>query len=462
MRISLTILGFCLATSLLAQRAIVINSLPENTPEDATFYLGASANSWNPGDENWTFDSVDAVYILSVPESAAMSFEGKVTRGDWPTVEGTAAGGDLSSNRTFNFASSDTITIQIAGWVDGGIGAGDDLPPNLIVLNENFFMPQLGRSRRVRLLLPLDYDNTSIDYPVLYMHDGQNLFSASESFAGEWEVDEALANFESEGYSGAIVVAIDNGGGLRIDEYTPWANPEYGGGEGSDYIEFIVNTLKPYVDEHYRTLSDRENTGIMGSSLGGLISHYAGVKYPNVFSKVGVFSPSFWFTNDIYTFTEAQGHNEAQKFYFLGGGQESATLEADIDSMISTMEDVGSQSDEIKFKFVPNGEHSEWFWAQEFPEAFEWLFISNSTAVNELDTDLKVAVYPNPATDTLHLLLPENEEIKGIKIYDAIGREVYSAKGNVTEVDVSAFAKGAYLLKINNKEKFGSCRFLVD
>ena len=390
-------LGLCLAASLIAQRAIVINSIPENTPADAAFYLGASANSWNPGDQNWTFDPVGAVYILSIPESAPANFQGKVTRGNWATVEGTATGNDIS-NRSFNFSSGDTITIQVAGWVDGS-STVDDLPPNLIVLDDNFFMPQLGRNRRVRLLLPLDYDETNIDYPVLYMHDGQNLFSASESFAGEWQVDETLANFESNGYPGAIVVAIDNGGQYRINEYTPWANPQYGGGEGSEYIDFIVNTLKPYVDEHYRTLSDRDHTGIMGSSLGGLISQYAGVKYPDVFSKVGAFSPSFWFTDDIYSYTESQGHSDAQKFYFLAGGQESATMEGDVDSMISTMESVGFQEDEINFKFVSEGEHSEWFWAQEFPEAFEWLFISNATDVNEAKSGLKISVYPNPVRD---------------------------------------------------------------
>ncbi len=460
MRIFLSILGLFLTTFLLAQRAIVIYSFPENTPSDATFYLGASANSWNPGDETWIFDPVDTVYILSVPESAPLSFQGKVTRGDWGTVEATAAGNDIG-NRTFNFAASDTLTIQIAGWIDGSSG-GDDLPPNLVILDDAFFMPQLSRSRRVRLLLPLNYDSTSFDYPVLYMHDGQNLFSASESFAGEWQVDEALASFEAEGYPGAIVVAIDNGGQYRIDEYTPWANPEYGGGEGSEYVDFIVNTLKPYVDEHYRTLADRDNTGILGSSLGGLISQYAGVKYPNTFSKVGVFSPSFWFTDDIYSFTEAQGHDASQRFYFLAGGQESASLETDINNMISTMEGVGFQLDEINFKFVANGQHSEWFWAQEFPEAFEWLFISNSTSVNEMSRALKVSVYPNPVTDTLYLLFPETEEIAGIKIYDTTGREVYSAKGNVTEVEVSAFAKGAYTLKIIGENSIGTCWFVVD
>lgn len=453
-------LGLCLAASLIAQRAIVINSIPENTPADAAFYLGASANSWNPGDQNWTFDPVGAVYILSIPESAPANFQGKVTRGNWATVEGTATGNDIS-NRSFNFSSGDTITIQVAGWVDGS-STVDDLPPNLIVLDDNFFMPQLGRNRRVRLLLPLDYDETNIDYPVLYMHDGQNLFSASESFAGEWQVDETLANFESNGYPGAIVVAIDNGGQYRINEYTPWANPQYGGGEGSEYIDFIVNTLKPYVDEHYRTLSDRDHTGIMGSSLGGLISQYAGVKYPDVFSKVGAFSPSFWFTDDIYSYTESQGHSDAQKFYFLAGGQESATMEGDVDSMISTMESVGFQENEINFKFVSEGEHSEWFWAQEFPEAFEWLFISNATDVNEAKSGLKISVYPNPVTDTLHLLFPENEEITGIKIYDAVGREVYNEQQVKNAVDVSNFAKGTYLLKITCSDSFGICRFSVN
>lgn len=455
-----TLLLLCVSISICAQRAIVINSIPENTPPDAVLYLGASANNWNPGDSNWIFDPVGQSYILAISDAAPNEFEGKVTRGDWATVEATASGSDIS-NRVFDFTSVDTLVIQVAGWVDAGTGGGDDLPPNLIVLDDSFFMPQLGRSRRVRLLLPTQYDNTTIDYPVLYMHDGQNLFSASESFAGEWEIDEAMLNFEAEGYPGAIIVAIDNGGAYRIEEYTPWANPQYGGGAGSDYIEFIVNTLKPYVDEHYRTLTNRENTGIMGSSLGGLISHYAGVKYPEVFSKVGVFSPSFWFTDDIYSFTESHSHTESQKFYFLAGGQESATIEAKVDSMLSIMESIGFEPNETYFKFVPNGEHSEWFWAQEFPEAFEWLYITDNTAVQELKNEVEVLVYPNPTSDTVHLILPENEKLDKVKIYDATGREVYSGNGSAAEIDVSSFAVGSYLLEVTGDNRMGSCRFVV-
>lgn len=456
----MTAISITFAIALNAQRAIVINSIPENTPPNPVFYLGSSANAWNPGDENWIFEAIGDDYLLNVPETAPASFQGKVTRGDWGTVEGNASGGDIG-NRTFNFSSSDTLFIQIAGWVGSG-GGGDDLPPNLLVLDDAFYMPQLGRDRRIRVLLPLNYDSTSIDYPVLYMHDGQNLFSAAESFAGEWEVDEALANFESEGYTGCIIVAVDNGGQYRISEYTPWSNPEYGGGEGSQYIDFIVQTLKPYVDEHFRTLPDRANTGIMGSSLGGLISYYAGIKYPGIFSKVGVFSPSFWFTNDIYGFTEAQTHDVAQRFYFLAGGQESNTLDAEVDSMISTMENIGFQPEEIKYKFVPEGEHSEWFWAQEFPDAFEWLFINSTSGLTNDARKVDIAVFPNPATDSLRLLLPENVLPESVNFYDTTGRLALSLAYSDDGLNISTLSKGAYMVKIKGKDYSGTCRLLVE
>ncbi|NEN23940.1 T9SS type A sorting domain-containing protein [Cryomorpha ignava] len=432
-----------------AQRAIVIDSAPANTPAEATIYLAGSINSWNPGDPDFTFSEVDGSLIYTLAESAPNSFPGKITRGDWATVEGNEAGGDIS-NRVFNFATTDTIHIAVQSWLDLG-GAPSDLPPNVITLSTDFFMPQLGRNRRIRLFLPSDYDATTTDYPVLYMHDGQNLFSASESFAGEWEVDEALINFENEGYSGAIVVAIDNGGSYRIDEYTPWANADYGGGDGEAYMEFIVNTLKPYVDENFRTLSNRENTGIMGSSLGGLISHYGGMKYQNVFSKVGVFSPSFWFTSDIYDFTASQGHSAEMKFYFLAGGQESASLQQDVNNMIETMEENGFSESETNFKFVANGQHSEWFWAQEFPEAFEWLYLSNATAIAKRQPENNIAVYPNPVYDTLYFTISDSNDFANIEIFDAAGRLVQTHSRKREQIDLSALAKGSYVVKIKTE-----------
>ena len=122
------------------------------------------------------------------------------------------------------------------------------------------------------------------------MHDGQNLFDNQTSFAGEWKVDEALNNLATQGKKVPIVIGIENGGNYRIGEYTPWVNPDYGGGDSEKYRQFIVETLKPDVDQIYRSLPGRENSGIMGSSLGGLISHFGSLRYQSVFGKAGILS----------------------------------------------------------------------------------------------------------------------------------------------------------------------------
>jgi metallo-beta-lactamase class B len=137
------------------------------------------------------------------------------------------------------------------------------------ILDTAFAMPQLERTRRIWLYLPPGYAASTRRYPVLYMHDGQNLFDAATSFAGEWGVDETLDSLHALGDPGVIVVGIDNGRMKRMDEYTPWHNTRYGGGEGDAYVDFLTQTLKPYVDAHYRTLAERVHTGVAGSSMGG-------------------------------------------------------------------------------------------------------------------------------------------------------------------------------------------------
>jgi len=119
------------------------------------------------------------------------------------------------------------------------------------------------------------------------------------------------------GDDGVIVIGIDNGGAERINEYCPWENTAYGGGDGAAYVNFIVNTLKPYIDENYRTLAGREHTGIMGSSLGGLISLYAAIEHQDVFSKAGIFSPAFWINPEVYDYVTTVGYEDYVKFYFI-------------------------------------------------------------------------------------------------------------------------------------------------
>ena len=148
------------------------------------------------------------------------------------------------------------------------------------------------------------------------MHDSQNLFDNYYSFAGEWGIDETLNSLFNAGDYGCIVVGVDNGGVERINEYSPWVNASYGGGDGDKYARFIVETLKPYIDQNYRTSPEREKTGIMGSSMGGLISFYIGLKYQEVFSKIGIFSPSFWFSKECYSFGAKTKKNVSIEYLF--------------------------------------------------------------------------------------------------------------------------------------------------
>ncbi len=446
MRYSVLIVLCAAAFHASAQRAVVITSLPSTTPVGATIYLAGSANEWNPAAVDWTFAPFEGGHVLDVPATAPNTFQGKITRGSWATVEGNAAGGFLP-NRNFNFSNADTLFISVLTW-EGSAPPPTDLPPNVVVLDDAFQMPELDRTRRIRLFLPSNYDEpgNETQYPVLYMHDGQNLFSAQEAFAGEWQIDEAMLAFENGGYAGAIIVAIDNGP-ERIGEYTPFANPQYGGGQGAEYAAFIVNTLKPFIDEQFRTRPDREHNGIMGSSLGGLISFYAATAYQDVFSKVGVFSPSFWFSSDIYTFAANEGKQEAMRYFFLAGGQESANLQSQVQQMVDIMGEAGFTEDELRYDFVPNGQHSEWFWAQQFPTAFEWLYLSSSLNTEQARRP-SLRIYPNPASERINLL-SEHATYQVAYLYDYTGREVAQFSNPQGSMSIAHLPKGLYLLHLH-------------
>ena len=199
------------------------------------------------------------------------------------------------------------------------------------------------------------------------MHDGQNLFDKASSFSGEWRIDEQLDSLQAK----TIVIGIEHGGDKRIDELTPYPNEKYGGGHADNYLDFIVNTLKPYVDTHYRTKTDKEHTAIFGSSVGGLVSFYAVLKYPKVFGKAGVFSPSFWFSNDIYDLAITTEHINS-RIYFMAGDHESTEMVTDLDRMLDIVLTKVNKKNIYK-KIVHNGRHNETLWAKEFTEAYEWL-----------------------------------------------------------------------------------------
>jgi len=249
--------------------------------------------------------------------------------------------------------------------------------PSVKVLTDSFYMPQLNRYRRIWICLPHDYaKKMNVKYPVIYMHDGQNVFDAKTSYAGEWGVDECLDTLEKKTGKGFIVVAIDNGSDKRIGEYTAWENSKYGGGEGAQYIDFMAKTLKPYIDKHYRTLPNKENTAMIGSSLGGLISVYAAVRYPNIYGKIGNFSPAYWINMDsLKAYIKATKQPISFRIYTFAGKKESATIATEIFDIEECLKQAGLKSTQIKTTIYDDGEHREWFWRREFPKAVEWLFM---------------------------------------------------------------------------------------
>lgn len=229
--------------------------------------------------------------------------------------------------------------------------------------------PQLNTTKKIWIYLPKSYQLSDKRYPVIYMPDGQNLFDKKTAYAEEWEVDETLDRLNAE----VIVIGIEHGNEKRIDELTPFKNEKYGGGKADEYLEFIVKTLKPYIDTNYRTKTKAKNTTIFGSSLGGLVSFYAILKYPEIFGKAGVFSPSFWFSKDIYDLMEKAPETKA-RIYLLCGDNESGDMVTDINKMNRLLERNRCYCLKLTKKvIVKGGQHNEKLWREGFENAYLWL-----------------------------------------------------------------------------------------
>ncbi len=246
---------------------------------------------------------------------------------------------------------------------------------NVSLLKKEFVIPNLNNiSHKIWIYLPPNYHKTSKKYPVIYMHDAQNLFDNATSFIGEWEVDETLNKLFEKTGKGFIVVGIENAGEERINEYTPWKNEKYGGGKGEIYMDFMVNTLKPYIDENYKTKKEPKYTGLIGSSLGGLISYYGGLQYPKTFGKIGALSTSFWFSEKVVDFTKEKGNLKKVRLFLLVGGKEGDEMDKDTQKMEKLLLKTGFKSKNLKTKINPEGEHNEAFWKSEFLEVVTWLY----------------------------------------------------------------------------------------
>ncbi len=438
-----------------SQLTIKVKTIPANTPIEDKIHIAGTFNNWNPSDTAMILKKqTDGSYLIVLTPSVG-THKFKFTRGSWATVEGTAQGGFVPDRVLDYNGTATTVELNIAGW-EGQSNQTSTAAANVKIISNTFQIPQLGRTRRVWIYLPPQYQTDSTKrFPVLYMQDGQNLFDKTTSFSGEWEVDETLNRLAQQGDKGCIVVGIDNGGASRLNEYSPWMNARYGGGEGTLYAKFMVETLKPYIDAQFRTKPDRLNTAVGGSSMGGLIAMYAAVEYQDVFSKALIFSPAFWFNDSSYTHVVLKGNRQPMRYYLLAGQlEDNGSVVQDLNKMEKMFLGIGLMT-KINYLIVPkaDGQHTEWFWAREFGDAYKWLFAENTTSVTEngaqqegVDVSDKIKIFPNPTDSVLNLETSENLKYVNLLIYDILGRLMHIQPYKKSDINVNYLKSGSYVL----------------
>lgn len=347
--------------------------------DNRPIYITGNFNKWNPKNPQFQLKEIDkGKYFIKIEDALLPELiEFKFTKGGWENVE-LDKYGNITPNRKCKKNKEKAQNI-VEKWRLNWGPFKKEFFPIVELISDEFYIPQLERTRKIWALLPYNYYKTKKKYPVLYLQDAQNLFREGSSF-GNWEIDKKMSILSEYGRGDLIVIAVEHGDDYRINEYV-FENPKLTEkAEGKKYIRFITDTLKPYVDQNFRTLKDRENTGLGGSSLGALISIYGGFLYPEVYSKLMLFSPSLWVEpNNNFPMVSFQ-HQFKTKVYLYGGKKEGSQMVKRIRTFQNAMknwEKQGLFDFEFRESINEEGEHQEFFWSQEFPRAVEWLYFDS-------------------------------------------------------------------------------------
>lgn len=258
-----------------------------------------------------------------------------------------------------------------------------------IRIHRDFHSNILNNERDVLVYLPPGYSqNDGKKYPVLYIQDGQNIFNRDTSFGGtEWGVDETAERLINEGkIKDLIMVAIYNRGAERMSEYTPVPDPEHGGGNLDNYADFVTKELKPFIDNTYSTSTEPSDTGIMGSSLGGLSALYMGWNLPHVFGLTGVISPSLWWSDKyLIKEIEADPKTKGPSRVWLDMGTNESPADNNNNGIPDTLDNSRAMGevlldkgyklgDELFYHEEQGATHSEWSWNQRVDKVLTYLF----------------------------------------------------------------------------------------
>lgn len=345
-------------------------------------FITGSFNDWHPA--AWQIGTVPAVGDITTVQLSGLEeefCEFKLTRGSWGTLACDETG-RLGAPYGLWIVDDGEFGVAIEGW-------RDDFPlstasPQVRLLDEAFFLPTLNVHKKIWIYLPENYPFSNDRYPVIYMHDGQHLFDETTANGRtgpvEWCVDETIDGSAHD----AIVVAIEHADSAeeRIKEYFFHPSERFQQPKGKAYLDDILTTLKPYIDSHFRTLPDKRHTAMAGSSVGGLLTLYAGIYYPDVFGTLGVFSPSVWLDErrvfDDMANMQPCGAFQDQYYYLYGGGRENRAKPGggNVDMAKDVMDTVHVMDRTIKsrtsVKINPQGKHGALHWQGAFADFFEW------------------------------------------------------------------------------------------
>ncbi len=342
------------------------------TPATDTVFVAGDFQGWNPGSPAHAFTrQPDGRWTRTLDLAPGVPIQFKFTRGSWARVEKGANGEELP-NRTLTPQAGQTYDFTVARWADQGTLTGN--------IESFTHAPFLG-GRRLWVYLPPGYATSSERYPVLYMHDGQNLFDVRTSFAGEWKVDEACESLiASQELRPLIVVGIENGGASRIHEYTPWPDPTYGGGGAEAYLTAIRDVLIPEVDRRYRTLAGPSFRWMAGSSLGGLVSMYAGLAHSDTWTRIAAVSPSLWWSNrTMLSWSDGRPRAGLQRVYQDMGTAESGIQ--DLRDMRARLIAIGFALNlDLMHVEAAGHSHNEASWALRTPAMLQFLAGTSATA----------------------------------------------------------------------------------
>lgn len=437
----LAFLMICLSGTAVARGATITFSVeaPNSTPSGDLIYIAGDFQGWDPGNPAYALtEQPDDTWeiTLSLPDGNPIQY--KFTRGSWQTVE-KGPNGEEIPNRNHTPQGTETVNHIVANWAD--------VQPSTITGHvESFVLAPFLGGRRCWVYLPPDYLESTASYPVLYMHDGQNLFDQATSFAGEWQVDEAcellIANREIEPI---IVVGIENSAN-RCGEYTPWADNGFGcGGGGDAYLQAIRDVLIPGVNQRYRTQTGHAKTYMAGSSLGGLITVYAAYEYDDVWGRIAGVSPSYWWANQAMLNHAAAASKPQTLSHFY---QDMGTAESGI-ANLRAMRDIAVgqgfvEGDDLMSVEAQGHAHNEFYWSLRMPDILRFLIDPPPPCLGDWDCDGDVDLDDHAyfADCTNGPDLSPNPMLPGVTSLDCIEAFDFDAGGDVDLTDFAAFTTG--------------------